>query len=147
MEVSETKLVNFAEKTQFDVTSTISYETFEAYSGASNALAPKGIELIYPDVSSLLESDGSWNPSNRPVFRFLNTKTSEIYESLADVPDLAPSDILKATKGVTAYVDAVWIPMLKDFKERSKEVKVFQLDPNQLLTVSSGFKVVLRRPL
>ena len=149
MEVSETKLVNFAEKTKFDVSSDYSLPDFIAVGGESDALARLGVTIVFPGADELLEKDGSWNGVD-PVYKYaFEDEHGNItnYDNLSDVPDAKPSDVIKVTKALATYTTTKAIPSLRKQVGNSGTISVFQLDPNQLLTVTSGFKVVLRRPL
>ena len=145
MEVSETKLVNFAEKTKFDVSSELKPPAPKLDAGHRDALADAGIEMVLPDLSTVLSKDGTWNQQALPALRYTVTDSSTVYDSLADVPHLTGVQRFRLEEGEQEYADAVRAALLA--LPPSSTVQIFQLDPNQLLTVSSGVKVLLRRPL
>ena len=68
MEVSETKLVNFAEKTRFDVTSEFKFPDPSEGGGVGDDLAVLGLTLVPPDISTLQNSNGTWIGSPRTSF-------------------------------------------------------------------------------
>ena len=144
MEVSETKLVNFAEKTKFDVTSEYQYALLEKQGNADQLFVDYGIAVIYPDVATLLAPDGSWDRSADSTIRF--SAGGVIYESVDDIPVTEPAHSVDLKKAYGKYLKETWKPFLEGLGTK-KEETVFQLEPNQLLTVTSGFKVVLRRPV
>ena len=145
MEVSETKLVNFAEKTRFDVTSEFKFPDPSEGGGVGDDLAVLGLTLVPPDISTLQNSNGTWN-GVVPNYRFSANDTGEIFNSLDEVPGLTKSEDIRLTKGIALYNKQKVIPKLKGMVGDSSH-SVFQLDPNQLLTVSSGYKVLITRPL
>ena len=145
MEVSETKLVNFAEKTKFDVSSEITKDDDPPQGGPFfDRLVGLGITLISPELDSLLKDDGTWNSA--PVnFRF--SKDGVVYDSLQAIPALDPSIVSTLRLGESRHHDD-WVDWLEDRKPlEPQQEAIFQLDPNQLLTVSEGYRVMLRRPL
>ena len=144
MEVSETKLVNFAEKTKFDVTSEFSFPPLDPSGQVYSTLVKNGATLVFPrDVSSIQNPDGTWN-GTLPAYRFL--KDGVVYSSFAELPGASGADSLKITKGLTQYTSGDVNQALIAHSSDTQKVQVFQLDPNQLLTVSSGFKVLMKRP-
>ncbi len=148
MEVSETKLVNFAEKTKFDISKVIKAPPLPGIPGLlSLELRKNNLELLSPDLSLLVGSDGTWN-GNAPSFRFKNTVTGTEYSHLSEVPGLKESTIRDLSfKMETAFIPN-FVSFLKTLNLQNIEVQnIFELDPNQLLTVSEGYKVLLRRPL
>ena len=143
MEVSETKLVNFAEKTQFDVTSEFSFPPLDPNGQLARALNSVGATIVYPeDISNIQNPDGTWNGSI-PNYQFV--KDDNLYSSIEDVPGATALDSAKVTKGLSEYtIDDVSRALVSH--QGTGSVKVFQLDPNQLLTVSAGYKILLKRP-
>ena len=142
MEVSETKLVNFAEKTKFDVSGDIvAPPPPEPKSSLRDLLIGNSISLVSPDLASLLNSDGTWNL--KPVV-FAFEKDGVVYPNLSDVPGLSGTAEARFRPEMRAFKNS-WTADLKNRKPSQKS-EIFQLDPNQLLSISEGFKVLLRRP-
>ena len=157
MEVSETKLVNFAEKTKFDLSSEITGPKVEDVKGPlldtldSLRLGGHQLDLIYPDIPPLLRDDGTWDTTRPPVFKFSyvdpTTKIASIYDSADEIPNIGPFDKVELRNGLSNFRTYWEQNFLSDLRTQNSQMSVFQLDPNQLLTVSSGFKVLLKRPL
>ena len=147
MEVSETKLVNFAEKTKFDVRSEFTFPQFQPSTQTAKAMSDTNSALVFPEIDTLLDSEGNWN-GVEPVYRFSQLDAdgkTQIYESFADIPGVEVSDELFLTADLAKYTTEKLMPALGN-KSETQQLKVFELDPNQLLTISSGFKVILKRP-
>ena len=149
MEVSETKLVNFAEKTRFDVSSfPTPPDPTDLGGGFGNTLLDNHITIVPPRIESLMNADGTWDKS-KIVFQYSyedpDTHITTVHDTLAEISRLGTSDRLRLESRIGDFV-ALWEKHLDDFPP-SDEISVFQLDPNQLLTVSDGFKILLRRPL
>ena len=148
MEVSETKLVNFAEKTKFDISKVIKAPPIPKPGGRLFFnLNQNKLELISPDLSLLVGPDGVWNGA-APTFRFKDTKTGEIYSGLSEVPRLDES----ALRDIGSQMTSDFVPSFEAFlgtltPQNTRTENIFQLDPNQLLSVSEGFKVILHHPL
>ena len=65
---------------------------------------------------------------------------------LSDVSILDSDELRNLARGHDNLVTN-WEGFLKDLKPQVQgEVSVFKLDPNQLLSVSGGYKVLLKRP-
>ena len=151
MEVSETKLVNFAEKTKFDVSNVVKAPPPPVPTGLLFLELDKhGLELVNPDLSPLLGEDGVWtrNKDPDPTFRFKDTKSGNIYASLAEVPGLKDSPV----RDITNLIDSDFVPGFEDFlgtlnRQNTEIENIFHLDPNQFLSRSESYKVLLRRPL
>lgn len=150
MEVSETKLVNFAEKTKFDVKAKVERDSDPPGGGLFELdLARRNVVLIKPDLQSLLTDEGVWN--KEPVeFQFVfedpATKVTMTVSRLSDVSILDSDELRNLARGHDNLVTN-WEGFLKDLKPQVQgEVSVFKLDPNQLLSVSGGYKVLLKRP-
>ena len=107
------------------------------------------MSLIYPEVPALLKPDGTWDEAKEPMFKFrYQVKDAEgnvISESIHDSLDDIPSASFRLKAKVGQFIEH-WTDELRALRPR-ESVSVFQLDPNQLLSVSDGFKIVLRRPL
>ena len=151
MEVSETKLVNFAEKTKFDVSSEITGPTVQQFGGFyEERLTDNGLTLVYPDIAQLLKPDGTWDNTKSPVFRFSHrdpvTGVETVYDALDQIPGISPVIAAGLERGQDAFVEK-WEDFLKTLGPDTKVIPVFELDPNQLLSVSGGYKTLLRRPL
>ena len=151
MEVSETKLVNFAEKTKFDVKATVKRDSDPPSTGLFELeLGRKGISLVKPALENLLGDDGTWN--SLPVnFKFVHTdqstKVTTTYSKLSDIPSLKPEELRDLSRGRDALLER-WESFLIGLKPQNQgDVSVFELEPNQLLTVSNEYKVLLRRPV
>ena len=145
MEVSETKLVNFAEKTKFDVVSEFVFPPIPAGGALDNRFSQLGVEIVYPnDVSEIVKPDGTWN-GQVPSFGYV--KGAVTYNSLSDIPGISGTDLAWIMKGLVDYTEGDVAPKLPEYFGKSLETSVFQLDPNQLLTVTGGYRAVLRRPL
>lgn len=145
MEVTDTRLINLPEKTKFDISSEYEFDRLEGDSNAGQFLNEFAITVIYPDITSLLGPDGEWDQSKDSAIRF--RQNGVLYDSVEGIPNIPPLKKTDLKKSVGQYIKAKWIPFLESLGSGEKKVTVFQLDPNQLLTVSSGYKVVLRRPL
>ena len=116
--------------------------------GLRDALEDANLDLVYPATSSLMDSNGQWNQV-APIYRFRHSDENGIvtlHEDLSTVSGLSDVDRAEVVKGLIKYTDDHVIPKL-EVVNSSTTVSVFHLDPNQLLRLSSGFKVVLRRPL
>lgn len=110
------------------------------------------IEVLSPDVQSLLKSDGSWDQSKSPSFKFSHTDSKTgvvtLYDSASEIPGvnmILASQIdrevgITKNKWITDFLPS--LPL-----QGGSGIPVFQLDPNQLLTVTAGFRVLLRRPI
>jgi len=155
MNVTDAKLINLPEKTEFDVVSEVApispppEPEGGLYARKKAQLAAEGFSLVEPDMEPLLNPDGTWN-NEPPVFKILVQKEGEpdrIYDKPDDIPNMPTATLDRLTWSVDISVQH-WEKELGLLPPQSSEsISVFQLDPNQLLTVSGGFKVVLRRPL
>jgi hypothetical protein len=144
MTVTDAKLINLPEKTKFDVRGEVEKDDDSPQGGLfEDSLGDKSVTLIPPSLDTLLEDDGTWN--GNPV-SFKYEKGGVVYESLDQVPGLGGA---LADLQIGEYRhQGEWEDWLKDQKPITNDQEViFQLDPNQLLTVSGGYKIVLRRPL
>ena len=154
MEVSETKLVNFAEKTKFDVSNVIEAPPMPGIPGfLLLELRKNKLELLPPDLTALISEDGTWN-GTEPNFRYgqlddNGNPTGVVYNGLAEVPRLSGSTVRDLEGMVENDFSPAFIEnFLKTLNSQNAKIEnIFQLDPNQLLTVSGGYKEVLRRPL
>lgn len=154
MVVTDTRLVNLPEKTKFQVSKVISAPNPPTPGGRLNdTLHANGLSLLSPDLGPLIGEDGTWN-GTKPSFRFEEldeggNPTGVIYRSLAEVPDLTPEEIAIMDSMVsgefTTHFENTFLTTLNS--QNTEVQNIFQLDPNQLLTRSEGYKVLLRRSL
>ena len=148
MEVSETKLVNFAEKTQFDVTSSLTNPVLPPtrtglYGRKLGLMERDGFTMVLPDINDYVGPDGTWTKET-PVFKV--EYGGVIYDRPEDIPGIKDTVAEKLNFNIE-LAKSVWTGKLDGLTPQTQNVSVFQLDPNQLLTVSDGYKVLLRRPL
>ena len=145
MEVSETKLVNFAEKTKFDVTSDFTWPRGTSIDLVSDTLNQLSASLVLPeDISSIQNADGTWN-GQTPAYKF--EKGGKVYGSINDIPGISAAEAIRVSTNLAEYTSEDVSNALLAQSGGSANVPVFQLDPNQLFTLSKGFRVLIRRPL
>lgn len=148
MEVTDTKLINLPEKTKFDVTTTLSNPIAPPpraglYGRKLGLMEREGFTLVLPDINDYVGSDGLWT-GETPTFKI--EYDGVIYDRPEDIPGLS-TQTTDQLRGNMLHAEAVWIGTLENLTPQTRTETVFQLDPNQLLTVSEGYKVILRRSL
>lgn len=142
------------EKTKFQVSKVISAPNPPTPSSSLRyQLGVNSLKLLSPDLGPLIGEDGTWNRTE-PSFRFerldsSGNPTGTIYNSLAEVPGLDEDLIINLNARVEdEYTQNFKDNFLSTLNSQNTEVQnIFQLDPNQLLTRSEGYKVLLRRSL
>ena len=155
MTVTDAKLINLPEKTKFDVVGQVDLidppppPSGGSYARSLAILNSEGFSLIDPSMESLVEADMTWNRVT-PEFKILVQspgQPDQIYDNPDEIPGLTQTKI-DSLALVVELTQRHWISELELLQPQQLDVQsIFQLDPNQLLTVSNGFKVVLRRPL
>lgn len=148
MEVTDTRLVNLPEKTKFDISKVVKAPPLpKPGGGLFLKLNQYHLELVNPDLGLLIGPNSTWN-GVAPSFRFKDTKTGAIYSGLSAVPGLDPATLEDIETKLRYFITVDWTPFLGTLSPQNVQVEnIFQLDPNQLLTVSGGYKVLLRRSL
>ena len=147
LSVIDSKIINLPEKTKFDVRGEVAApKILTPGANFDLALRRNDLTLIQPDLSLLLKPDGTHN-GVEPVFGFQDDTTGIVYASLAEVPGLEATGALSDLEDRVAIYTNDFTIFLQGLEATQSDESIFQLDPNQLLTISQGFRVVWRRNL